>query len=69
MGDGVLASLAAAAVPGIDVVFLDTGYHFPETLGTRDAVAQTYDVRVRTVLPLLSVARAGRERGAGALAA
>ncbi|HUR13193.1 MAG TPA: phosphoadenylyl-sulfate reductase [Mycobacteriales bacterium] len=55
MGDGVLASLAASVVPGVEVVFLDTGYHFPETLGTRDAVAQVYDVRVRTVLPLLSV--------------
>ena len=25
--------------PGVDVVFLDTGYHFVETIGTRDAVA------------------------------
>src|SRR5688572_14036050 len=44
MGDGVLPSLAASVKPGIDVVFLDTGYHFPETIGTRDAVAQVYDV-------------------------
>ncbi|MGB8649149.1 MAG: phosphoadenylyl-sulfate reductase [Mycobacteriales bacterium] len=64
MGDGVLASLAAAAAPGVDVVFLDTGYHFAETLGTRDAVAQVYDVRVRTVLPLLTVAEQDAEHGA-----
>lgn len=63
MGDGVLASLAASAVPGVEVVFLDTGYHFAETLGTRDAVAQVYDVRVRTVLPLLTVAQQDREHG------
>lgn len=64
MGDGVLASLAAVAAPGVDVVFLDTGYHFAETLGTRDAVAQVYDVRVRTVLPLLTVAEQDARYGA-----
>ena len=63
MGDGVLASLAASVVPGVEVVFLDTGYHFAETLGTRDAVAQVYDVRVRTVLPLLTVAQQDAEHG------
>ncbi len=55
MADGVLASLAASVASGIDVLFLDTGYHFPETIGTRDAVAQVYDVNVRTVLPVLTV--------------
>jgi phosphoadenosine phosphosulfate reductase len=64
MGDGVLASLAASVVPGIEVVFLDTGYHFPETIGTRDAVAQVYDVTVRTMLPLLTVAQQDAEHGA-----
>jgi phosphoadenosine phosphosulfate reductase len=64
MGDGVLASLAADVKPGIDVVFLDTGYHFPETIGTRDAVAQVYDVNVRTVLPLLTVAEQDAKHGA-----
>jgi phosphoadenosine phosphosulfate reductase len=64
MGDGVLASLAASVVPGIEVVFLDTGYHFAETIGTRDAVAQVYDVKVRTVLPLLTVAQQDAEHGA-----
>jgi len=54
MGDGVLASLAG---PGVDVVFLDTGYHFAETMGTRDAVAQVHGVNVRTMLPLLTVAQ------------
>jgi phosphoadenosine phosphosulfate reductase len=63
MGDGVLASLAASVASGIDVVFLDTGYHFPETIGTRDAVAHVYDVTVRTVLPLLSVSQQDAEHG------
>jgi phosphoadenosine phosphosulfate reductase len=63
MGDGVLASLAASVASGVDVVFLDTGYHFPETIGTRDAIAQVYDVNVRTVLPLLTVAQQDASHG------
>ena len=54
MADTVMPSLAAKVRPGVDVLFLDTGYHFAETIGTRDAVAQVYDVNVRTMLPLLS---------------
>ena len=56
MGDAVLADLAAKVVPGIDVVFLDTGYHFVETIGTRDAVASTLDVKLLTITPVQSVA-------------
>ena len=56
MGDAVLAHLASKVAPGVDVVFLDTGYHFAETIGTRDAVAATLDVNVVNVQPELSVA-------------
>jgi len=56
MGDAVLAHLASKVVPGIDVVFLDTGYHFVETIGTRDAVAATLDVNLLTITPVQSVA-------------
>jgi len=56
MGDAVLAHLAASVVPGIDVVFLDTGYHFVETIGTRDAVAATLDVNLITITPTQTVA-------------
>jgi phosphoadenosine phosphosulfate reductase len=55
MSDTVLAHLASQVRPGIRVVFLDTGYHFPETLGTRDAVGAMYDVDLVTVRPRLSV--------------
>ena len=55
MGDAVLASLASRVVPGIDVVFLDTGYHFAETIGTRDAVEATLRVTVVSMTPELSV--------------
>lgn len=63
MGDVVLVHLAAATIPGADVFFLDTGYHFAETLGTRDAYAASDAVRVRTVLPLLTVAEQDAQFG------
>lgn len=56
MTDAVLAHLAARARPGVPVLFLDTGYHFPETLGTRDAVAASLPVTMQTVQPLWTVA-------------
>ncbi|MEU8581395.1 phosphoadenylyl-sulfate reductase [Streptomyces abikoensis] len=56
MADAVVAHLASRVRPGVDVVFLDTGYHFPETIGTRDAVEAVMDVRVLTLTPRLSVA-------------
>jgi phosphoadenosine phosphosulfate reductase len=49
METGVLAHLATTYAPGVDVLFLDTGYHFAETIGTRDAIAQVYDVNVVTL--------------------
>jgi phosphoadenosine phosphosulfate reductase len=56
MQDAVLVDLAARALPGVDVLFLETGYHFPETLGTRDAVAATYDVTIVDAEPEHTVA-------------
>lgn len=55
MGDAVLAHLASKVVPGIDVVFLDTGYHFAETVGTADAVKHTLPVNLITITPVQSV--------------
>jgi phosphoadenosine phosphosulfate reductase len=56
MTDAVIIHLAAAVQPGIDVIFLDTGYHFPETIGTRDAVSTVYPVNVINVTPSRTVA-------------
>ncbi len=55
MTDSVLAHLAGRVAPGIDVLFLDTGYHFAETLGTKEAVAATLPVNVVTLSPTISV--------------
>ena len=62
MADAVLIDLFAKHAPGTDVVFLDTGYHFPETIGMRDAVEATYRGRlsVVTVRPEQSVCARSR---------
>ncbi|MFI9201906.1 phosphoadenylyl-sulfate reductase [Streptomyces sp. NPDC053048] len=63
MEDAVVAHLASRVRPGVDVVFLDTGYHFPETIGTRDAVDAVMDVRVITLTPRQTVAEQDAEYG------
>jgi phosphoadenosine phosphosulfate reductase len=47
--DAVLVHLVSRVVPAVDVVFLDTELHFPETLAVRDRVAATLPVRVRSI--------------------
>ena len=64
MADAVVPSLAAQVRPGVDVLFLDTGYHFAETLGTRDAVAAALPVTVRNLTPRQSVAEQDASFGA-----
>jgi phosphoadenosine phosphosulfate reductase len=63
MTDAVIIHLASAVKPGIDVVFLDTGYHFPETIGTRDAVDVVYPVRMLNITPSRTVAEQDAELG------
>lgn len=63
MGDEVLVHLVGTTIPDADVFFLDTGYHFAETLGTRDAYQAMLPLRIRTILPLLTVAEQDAEYG------
>ena len=56
MTDGVLPHLVSTQLPGVDVLFLDTGYHFAATLRTRREVAATLPVTVVNVRSRLSVA-------------
>ena len=53
MTDAVLIDLAVQVEPAIEVVFIDTGYHFPETLETMEAVRRRYglNLRLMTVPP------------------
>ncbi|WP_117213356.1 phosphoadenylyl-sulfate reductase [Allorhizocola rhizosphaerae] len=61
--DAVLVHLAARVAPGIEVIFLDTGLHFDETLRVRDQVRKTIPVRVRSVAPPLTVGQQDGEYG------
>ncbi len=63
MQDAVLVEMAAKVRPGVDVLFLDTGYHFAETNGTRDAVEMVYGVNVVNVRPELSVGEQDEQYG------
>ena len=63
MGDEVLVHLVGTTLQDADVFFLDTGYHFAETLGTRDAYDAMLPVRIRTILPLLTVPEQDAEHG------
>ena len=63
MTDAVIVHLASRQVENIDVLFLDTGYHFAETIGTRDAVSAVYPVNVINVTPPTTVAEQDAELG------
>ena len=57
MTDAVLIDLAVKVDPGIEVVFIDTGYHFPETLETVEEVRRRYGLNLR----MMTVARHDEE--------
>ncbi|MGY5885979.1 phosphoadenylyl-sulfate reductase [Modestobacter lacusdianchii] len=64
MADGLLAHLASRAVPGVNVVFLNTGYHFAETIGTRDWITSVLPITLHDVQPLQTVAQQDAAHGA-----
>ncbi len=49
--DSVLVDIAAKAAPGVEVVFLDTQYHFAETLWYVEQVRRRYDLNLRVMRP------------------
>jgi phosphoadenosine phosphosulfate reductase len=51
--DCVLLDVAVRAVPDIEVVFLDTQYHFAETLWYVERVRERYDLNLRVMEPLV----------------
>lgn len=53
--DTILPALVSQTIPDVDVLFLQTGYHFDETLATRDALASSWPVNVVDVWPSLTV--------------
>ncbi len=63
MQDVVLPHLFAQVIPGVEVLFLDTGYHFHETLQTRDAAALALPITIVQALSRQSVAEQDDEYG------
>jgi phosphoadenosine phosphosulfate reductase len=55
MQDTVLLHMIAQVDPDIPVVFLDTGYHFAETIGTADASEAVYGLNLLRIRPKLTV--------------
>ncbi len=53
MTDALLIDLASSVDPAIEVVFIDTGYHFPETMETVETVRREYGLNLR----IMTVAR------------
>jgi len=49
MADAVLIDVATRVAPDVEVLFIDTGYHFPETLATVDNVRRRYHPNLRVL--------------------
>ena len=63
MQDAILPHLVGQVLPGVDVLFLETGYHFAQTLDTRAAVQRALPVTVVDALPRQTVAEQDAEYG------
>ncbi|PKO19522.1 phosphoadenylyl-sulfate reductase [candidate division BRC1 bacterium HGW-BRC1-1] len=51
---GMIMHLISRIAPDTEIVFIDTGVHFPETLAVRDEFIQRFGVNIRTYAPSLS---------------
>lgn len=49
--DCVIVDLAVKVDPGIEVLFLDTGFHFAETIAFVEEVRDLYDLNLRVLAP------------------
>jgi len=64
MANTVLAHLVNDVAPNIDVIFLDTGVHFPATLETRDRLIATTNLPIINLTPSMSLAEQAEKHGA-----
>jgi phosphoadenosine phosphosulfate reductase len=62
--DIVLIDLLSQVAPNAQVFFIDTGYHFPETLALKERVLARYpQLRLETVTPLATVEAQDAQHG------
>jgi len=63
MQDTILPHMFGTRQAGVDVLFLETGYHFPETIATRDEAARVFPITIVNAMPRQSVAEQDAEFG------
>jgi len=54
--DVVVLHMVRVVLPGVPVLFLETGYHFPETLAYRDRIASEWNLHLVNLFPEQTVA-------------
>jgi phosphoadenosine phosphosulfate reductase len=64
MQDTILPHLFGERLPGVDILFLETGYHFPETIATRDEAARRFPITIVNAMPQQTVAEQDAQFGA-----
>lgn len=67
--DLVIVDIVARVAPDIEVVFLDTQFHFPETLAFAEQARERYGLRLRVVSPLVDPGDQWRTDAEGCCAA
>ncbi len=55
--DMVVLHMALQSLPRVPVIFLETGYHFPETIAYRDRIARDWNLNLLVVEPEQTVAQ------------
>jgi len=53
LGGMILVDMISRIAPQLPVLFIDTGFHFPETLAFRDQVIERYKINLITLQPLI----------------
>lgn len=61
--DMIVLDLLRHRVPNVPVIFLETGYHFPETYSYRDRIAKAWDLKIVNAEAAQSVADQEKEFG------
>lgn len=63
MQDTILPHMFGTRLAGVDVLFLETGYHFKETIATRDEAAKRFPITIVNAMPAKTVAEQDQEFG------
>ena len=64
MQDTILPHMFGTRLPGVDVLFLETGYHFAETTATREESAKRFPITIINAMPKQTVAEQDAQYGA-----